>query len=105
MDKVKALEALRPGAEWTLIGDTISWHDTDQTEPTEAQINAKITELQNAEPMRLLREERNSKLAETDWWGSSDLTMTAAQTTYRQALRDITDNYSSLDTVVWPTKP
>lgn len=52
-----------------------------------------------------LRKERNSLLALTDWWASSDLTMTDAQTTYRQALRDITDTYNSLDDVVWPTKP
>jgi hypothetical protein len=52
-----------------------------------------------------LREERNRLLSETDWWASSDLTMTAEQTSYRQALRDITDNYSDLATVVWPTKP
>jgi len=52
-----------------------------------------------------LRNERNRLIAETDWWASSDLTMTAEQTTYRQALRDITDSYTSLDDVVWPTKP
>ena len=52
-----------------------------------------------------LRDERNRLLAETDWWASSDLTMTSAQTTYRQALRDITDNATSLDDVTWPTKP
>lgn len=52
-----------------------------------------------------LREKRNTLLAETDWWASSDLTMTAEQTAYRQALRDITDTYSSLDDVVWPEKP
>jgi hypothetical protein len=52
-----------------------------------------------------LRNERNRLIAETDWWASSDLTMTDAQTTYRQALRDITDTYNSLDDVVWPTKP
>ena len=52
-----------------------------------------------------LRNERNRLLAETDWWASSDLTMTSAQTTYRQALRDITDNATSLDDVTWPTKP
>ena len=55
--------------------------------------------------MESLREKRNQMLAETDWWASSDLTMTDAQTAYRQALRDITDTYSSLDDVVWPTKP
>lgn len=72
---------------------------------TWAQVSAKKTELVNAEPMRLLREERTKRLAETDWWASSDLTMTSAQTTYRQALRDITDSATSLDDVTWPTKP
>jgi len=72
---------------------------------TWSQVSAKKTELVNAEPMRLLREERDRLIAETDWWASSDLTMTAAQTTYRQALRDITDNATSLDDVTWPTKP
>ena len=72
---------------------------------TWADVSAKKDELIAAEPMRLLREERNRLLAETDWWASSDLTMTAEQTSYRQALRDITDSYQSLDTVVWPTKP
>lgn len=68
-------------------------------------VETKLNELNAAEPLELLREERNLKLAETDWWASSDLTMTAEQTAYRQALRDITETYSSLDTVVWPTKP
>ena len=52
-----------------------------------------------------LRQIRNQMLVETDWWASSDLTMTDAQTSYRQALRDITNTYSSLDDVVWPEKP
>ncbi len=52
-----------------------------------------------------LRNERNKRIAETDWWANSDLTMTSEQTAYRQALRDITDTYTSLEDVVWPTKP
>lgn len=72
---------------------------------TWAQVSAKKDELVAAEPMRLLRVERDRKLAETDWWAMSDRTMTNAQTTYRQALRDIPASYSSLDDVVWPTKP
>jgi DNA polymerase III psi subunit len=72
---------------------------------TWASVSAKKDELVAAEPMRLLREERNRRIAETDWWASSDLTMTAEQTAYRQALRDITDNATSLDDVTWPTKP
>ena len=79
--------------------------DPSQFGVTWAQVSAKMTELENAEPMRLLRQERNRLLAETDWWAMSDRTMTTEQTTYRQSLRDITDTYSSLDTVVWPTKP
>ena len=72
---------------------------------TWSQVSAKKTELVNAEPMRLLREERDRLIAATDWWAGSDHTMTAAQTTYRQDLRDITDNATSLDDVTWPTKP
>lgn len=68
-------------------------------------VKIKLGDLNAAEPLKLLREERNSRLAETDWWASSDLTMTQAQIDYRQALRDITDTYQSLDTVVWPVKP
>jgi len=53
------------------------------------------------------RRERNRLIAETDWWASSDLTMTAEQTAYRQALRDITThaNWPHLEESDWPTKP
>jgi hypothetical protein len=86
-------------------GSAIESDDPADFGVTWSQVSAKITELQNAEPMRLLREERNRRLSETDWWASSDLTMTTQQTAYRQALRDITDNATSLDDVTWPTKP
>ena len=68
-------------------------------------VETKLNELNAAEPLKLLRAERDRLIALTDWWASSDLTMTAEQTAYRQALRDITEDYSSLDDVVWPTKP
>jgi hypothetical protein len=69
------------------------------------QIQAKIAELEAAEPMRLLRLERNRLLQETDWMANSDVVMTDAWKTYRQALRDITQTYTSLDDVIWPEKP
>jgi len=72
---------------------------------TWAAVSAKKDELVAAEPMRLLREERNRRIAETDWWAGSDHTMTTEQTNYRQALRDITKSATSLDDVTWPTKP
>ena len=55
-----------------------------------------------------LRITRNNLLAETDWWGASDNTMTDAQKKYRQDLRDITvglDTVDKVNAVVWPTKP
>ena len=70
-----------------------------------ATVAAKRDELIAAQPMKDLRAERDRKLAETDWWAVADRTMTAEQTAYRQALRDITNSYTSLDDVVWPTKP
>jgi hypothetical protein len=100
-----ALFVLTPTAQWVVRGTEIEWHSEDISQPSDDVINAKIDELKAAEPMRLLREERNRLIAETDWWAFSDLTMTSAQTTYRQALRDITKSATSLDDVTWPTKP
>ena len=69
------------------------------------EVNKKLQDLTAAEPMKELRAERDKLIAATDWWASSDLTMTDAQKSYRQSLRDITKDYDSLDDVKWPTKP
>jgi hypothetical protein len=59
-----------------------------------------------------MRTERNYLLSETDWWANSDLIMTAEQTEYRKALRDLPstaspslDENGELTNVTWPTKP
>ena len=56
-----------------------------------------------------LRTKRNTLLAESDWTQLSDSPLTTEQkssfATYRQDLRDITDDYSSPVDVIWPTKP
>jgi hypothetical protein len=69
-------------------------------------------DLQAAEPLRLLRVERNRLLAESDWWASSDLTMSAKRKSYRQALRDLPasaspsfDESGQLSGVMWPEIP
>ena len=85
-----------------LESDPKVWQDNGITW---ALVDRELTNLNNAEPLKLLREERNRRIAETDWWASSDLTMSAERTAYRQALRDITKTYTSLDDVVWPDKP
>jgi len=86
-------------------------HEGIVTRPSDDEINAKVAQLQNAEPMRRLREERNQKLAETDWRASSDLTL-GEWATYRQALRDLPstanptlDLDGNLQGVTWPDVP
>ena len=85
-----------------LSDDPDAWEEAGITWGT---VKTKLNELNELEPMKLLREERNRRIAETDWWASSDLTMSAERTAYRQDLRDITETFSSLDDVVWPDKP
>ena len=113
----EALQALKPEAEWVLRGENYSgleWLDSSQTKPTETEINSKISSLDSAEAMRLLRIERDTRIAKTDWRASSDLTLADAWKTYRQALRDLpasatpklNSNYElDLTSVTWPTEP
>ncbi len=65
----------------------------------------------NAAPARALatlRARRNQLLAETDFYGNSDVTMSSDMTTYRQALRDLPagkDTVDKCENATWPTKP
>ena len=55
-----------------------------------------------------LRQKRNSLLEQTDYLALSDQTMSAEMTTYRQALRDITNGLSTVadvEAVVFPERP
>ena len=113
-DITSALRELRPNSSFGVRGSTIIWNDSNNAQPSEEEIQAKLTELQNAEPMRLLREERNRKLQETDWWAAGDRidSMTNEQKIYRKQLRDLPstaspelDENGQLSNVTWPTKP
>jgi len=91
---------------------TLRWDSIDIERPTDEEILAKIAELEAAEPMRLLRIQRNQLLAQSDWMALSDRTMTQAQIDYRQALRDLPetanpqlDENGQLTNVTWPTEP
>ena len=115
-DITDALMSLKPGAEWVLRGTEYSgleWLDSGQ-QPTEQEVKAKLIELNAAEPMRLLRIERNKKIAETDWRMLPDQTPSDDWTNYRQALRDLPasaspklDSNYELDfsSFTWPTEP
>ena len=118
---IEALTSLKPKAQWNLIGfdySGLEWLDETQTKPTEDEINAKIVELNAQEPFRLLREERNKRIAETDWTQLKDIDLDIIRErnwkNYRQALRDLPaksnpklDNFGNLDmtSVTWPDKP
>ena len=74
-DLPRTLEILKPGAQWVIQAASaadvtyasLDWKDESQTKPTETELNNKLSELNNAEPMRLLRVERDKRLTESDW--------------------------------------
>ena len=117
-----AIYALEPNAHFRINGnftfENLTWepHVDKAIIPTEQAIAQKANELEAAYPMVLLREERDKKLTETDWWAMSDRTMTTEQTNYRQALRDIPANVDAKKLTAptiengrlvfdWPEKP
>ena len=117
-----AVQALRPGAECNIRGDLysgIEWLDITQLMPTEEEVNAKLSQLQAEEPFKLLREERNRRLAECDWIVTKNAeygyNISKEWKNYRQALRDLPsitykpelDEFGNLkmDSVAWPTPP
>jgi hypothetical protein len=90
----------------------VEWNITSHKEPTQSQLDAlesKADELETEYKLNAVRSVRNQKLAETDWeivmHKEKGTNIPTALKTYRQALRDITDTYTSLDDVVWPEKP
>ena len=114
--RVNALMSLKPSAEFSWIGTDYSgltWLDSGSA-PTESEIDAEVTRLNNLEPMKLLRQERNERLAACDWRASSDLTLSDDWKTYRQTLRDLpgsasptldSDGNLDMTSVTFPTEP
>ena len=109
------------GTKWKMEDatdyDTLEWYD-ETSKPSKDDLDTKLTELQNAEPYRLLREERNRLIAETDWTQLKDIDLDFIRErdwkNYRQALRDLPaksnpklDDFGNLDmsSVTWPDKP
>ena len=110
-----AILELAPNAHCSVINesvDNIIWNSPDIPQLTREEILEKLAELEAAEPMRLLRIERNRLLQETDWRFRSDLTPSQAWIDYCQALRDLPENSEpqlnengQLTNVTWPEKP
>lgn len=113
---IEQLSLNKPTNSYVLNVDTHSiekWYDRNEdTKPTDEQINAAWETWKAANgslPLVELRFQRNLKLKETDWMASPDRTMTDAQKTYRQALRDLpasqTPTDVQLSNITWPTEP
>ena len=112
-----AIESLAPNSDYVIFGDEysgIEWRDTVNTKPTEEQVTAKIAEIKAAEPMTLLRDERNILLAQSDWTQLPDSPLSQtkknAWSKYRQQLRDMMASYTdseenTLDKVIFPKPP
>ena len=113
-DEFKAMFRKVTGADCN--GSAIESADPKDWGTTWKAVSDKKTELTTAEPMRLLREERNRLLAESDWMANSDVTMPDDWKSYRQLLRDFPaspkinpqlkdDGSLNMTSVSWPTKP
>jgi len=87
----------------------VDGNNVDLSEDEKALAIAKYEDNIAAIPLNELRNNRDGMLIQTDWTQAIDSPLDdatkASWVTYRQALRDITDTYTSLDDVVWPTKP
>jgi len=117
MDITSVLKKYYSNAEWVVTNEDynqLQWFSEDIPQPTILEVEAKIAELRAAEPIRLLRVERDRLIAETDWWVLPDRTPTSEQLAYRQALRDLPSTATpvldsttrlGISGVTWPTKP
>ena len=73
--------------------------------PTVRELSAEQLAARYDAAAASVRGQRNSLLSQTDWTALSDVTMSPAMATYRQALRDITSQPGFPHSVVWPLKP
>ena len=109
----EALYALGVDGGWKIKNEKIAKWYSDQPQPTEDEIQTKLAELEAAEPMRLLRLERNQLLQETDWRMTTDYPYADQDqwATYRTSLRNLpatsepTLSESEELIVNWPTAP
>jgi propanediol dehydratase large subunit len=109
-DIVKAILKINSNAEVTVIDNNINqitWNNGTTPIPV-ADIQAQFPAVEFDMAMADLRAKRNKLLTDTDYLALSDNTMSAEMTTYRQALRDITNGLTTVadvEAVVFPTKP
>ncbi len=92
---------------YKMVNGELIEYTADELTALEAKEKAWSDDAPNRR-MAELRRQRDALLVETDWMANSDVTMSDAWTTYRQALRDITSQTPSddaLSNITFPTKP
>lgn len=110
---IEALISLDPSRAWTVKDDSydsIVWDEGDSSlQPTREEVEAKLQELINAQPLKELREERNKRLAGCDWVTlkaySTDTPVPDEWKVYMQALRDLPSTTEDPANPVWPVRP
>ena len=107
IDPVLASPAATVGAYQYTARDMFADTTEDGVTTTKAEHEAAYQAPLDANTATANRATRDAKLAETDFYALSDVTMSSEMTTYRQALRDITthENWPNLEDSDWPTKP
>ena len=78
---------------------------TTRSYTQEEKDNIEASKPSTEEKWVRIRSRRDALLRDCDWWASSDLTMSDAQTAYRKALRDLPASKSNPDEIVFPSKP
>ena len=97
-----------PEMKWEETWESIILPD-GYTKPTKEVFEAKFQEIIREYSFKELRQERNQRLAETDWIFSTDYHIPSELrkkwTEYRQALRDLPSVTTDPENPVWPEKP
>ena len=102
VELVQTLSYTRPTQKLTTV-DAYVDSGKVYTVKVESTTSDEQTDLTNQQWVNI-RSERDLKLQETDWRASSDLTLSDAWKTYRQALRDVPTQSDPFN-ITWPTKP
>jgi len=110
-DYAAVLTALYPGAEWSLNGDTydgLTWLSEGDA-PSQQELDDAWPAVRDARAWGRVRAERDRLLTDSDWTQVADAPLTASEkqawADYRQALRDVPQDFPTPDDVVWPEAP
>lgn len=109
MNLIRTIQYLRPGEEWSLVGEDysgLSWASLTN-KPTEQELEEAWATLETIIAWEPVRQMRDNLLKASDWTQLEDAQVSnkTEWATYRQMLRDVPNKFSSPQDVIWPTPP